>query len=254
MIAHRGASAVRPENTLAAFAAACEMGAPYIELDVHMTADAVVVVCHDADLLRTAGAKIAIAQTALEAVRRADVGATFSADGEHYPFRGQGLKVPTLAEVLAAWPDRRFVVEIKQTAPSLVAPLLEVVESLHMTDKVLIASEHQEPLDELRALAPAVPTNFSRFEVARFMQALAAGQTDFRPPGQALQVPPSYEGFALVTPASVDFAHRLGVEVDVWTVNEVDEMKAMLALGADGIITDCPDRMFGLLAGRAERC
>src|SRR6185437_11074069 len=120
-----------PENTLDAFRAAAVAGAHYFELDVHLTRDGVVVVSHDPDLSRTCGVDAAIRDLTLAEVKRADAGWGFTAaaatkaivSDSGFPFRGHGIEVPTLAEVFAAFPERRYVIEIKQTAPSLAGAL-----------------------------------------------------------------------------------------------------------------------------------
>ncbi|MGO9266074.1 MAG: glycerophosphodiester phosphodiesterase [Candidatus Binataceae bacterium] len=243
VIAHRGFSGEYPENTIPAFRAADKIGAAYLELDVHLTRDGEVVVIHDDDLLRVAGVAGVVAEMDLSAVRAADAGYHFSVDGVSFPFRGKGIRVPTLREVLRAFPAQRFIIEIKQRAPSMVRPTLEIIEQCAMSRRVLIASEHQAPLDEVRALAPSLPTNFSSHEVGLFTLSLAPGAEPYAPPGDALEVPPDHHSWQLVTPASVAAAHRSGVEVHVWTVNEVAEMRELLALGVDGIITNYPPRL-----------
>jgi glycerophosphoryl diester phosphodiesterase len=251
VIAHRGASGEYPENTLPAFRAAAEAAVPYFELDVHMTRDGHVVVSHDPDLARMCGLDAQIHQLDLTELKRADAGYAFrlpaGEESARFPFRGRGIQIPTLAEVFAAFPDRRYVVEIKQGEPSLAAALLEVVDRFGMRPRVLIAGEHQGPLDEIRALAPSIPTGMPYREIADFMRSLAPDAEPYAPLGEALQVPPEFESWRLVTPESVAAAHRLGLEVHVWTVNEPAEMRAMLELGVDGIITDYPARLLALV-------
>jgi glycerophosphoryl diester phosphodiesterase len=247
VFAHRGASTDYPENTMAAFHAAEEIGAPYIELDIHMTCDGQIVVIHDDDLLRTAGRGGFVREMTLSKVRGADAGYCFSPDSSTYPFRGKGLRVPTLNEVLHAFPGRFFVIEVKQVTPSLVASMIEIVNRQGMNRRVLIASEHQAPLDEVRALVPSIPTSFSSREVASFFQSLPPGAAPVVPMGDALQIPPEHLSWKLITPESVTAAHRLGVEVHVWTVNEEAEMRELLALGVDGIITDYPARLLDVV-------
>ncbi len=247
MIAHRGASGEHPENTLVAFRAAAEAGAPYFELDVHMTRDGVIVVSHDAELSRTCGLDVAIRDLTLAELKRADAGWGFTARDCAFPFRGRGIQVPALAEVFAAFPERRYIIEVKQSTPSLAAALLAVIERAGMRRRVLIASEEHAPIDEMRSLAPELPTGFPYHEIAAFMISLAPDAEPYQPRGDALQIPPEYESWRLVTPQSVDAAHRLGVEVHVWTVNDAAEMRAMLELGVDGIITDYPARLLALL-------
>jgi glycerophosphoryl diester phosphodiesterase len=257
-IAHRGASGDYPENTLAAFRAAAQAGAPYFELDVHMTRDGVVVVSHDAELGRTCGRDAAIRDLTLAELKQADAGWGFSptapsagAENGKFPYRGRGIEVPALAEVFAAFPERRYVIEIKQSEPSLAAPLLDVIERAGMRRRVLVASEDDAPIDEMRALAPWLPTGFPYREIVAFMMSLAPGAEPYEPRGDALQIPPEHEGWRLVTPQSVAAAHRAGAEMHVWTVNDVAEMRAMLALGVDGIITDYPARLLALLSPSA---
>jgi len=256
VIAHRGASGEHPENTLVAFRAAAEAGAPYFELDVHMTRDGVVVVSHDADLSRTCGLDAAIRDLTFAELKQADAGwgfttaataATAAAGDSAFPFRGRGIEVPALAEVFAAFPERRYVIEVKQSTPSLAAALLDVIEGAGMRSRVLVAGEEQAPIDELRALAPKLPTGFPYPEIVGFMASLAPGAEPYRPRGDALQIPPEYQSWRLVTAESVAAAHRMGAEVHVWTVNDAAEMRAMLEPGVDGIIPDYPARLLALL-------
>jgi glycerophosphoryl diester phosphodiesterase len=247
VIAHRGASSDYPENTIPAFRAATELGVPYIELDVHMTRDGEVVVSHDENLRRATGKDGEIADLTYSEVASADAGFEFTASDGTHPFRGKGLRIPRLADVLSEFADRYLVVEVKQTKPTLVAPMLAVIDRCGMRRRVLIASEHQNPLDEVRAAAPGIPTSFSGLEVAGLLQAIAGGFEGYRAPADALQVPPEHQGWKLVSPEIVGAAHRFGAEVHVWTVNEISEMRVMLALGADGIITDYPARMLEIL-------
>ncbi len=255
VIAHRGASGEYPENTLVAFRAAAEAGAPYFELDVHMTRDGVVVVSHDPELSRTCGLDAAIRDLTLAELKRVDAGwgfttstaGTTAAGDSGFPFRRRGIEVPALAEVFAAFPERRYIIEIKQSEPSLAVTLLDLIERAGMRRQVLVAGEEHVPIDEIRTLAPKLPTGFPYPEIVGFMASLAPGAEPYQPRGDALQIPPEYEAWRLVTPYSVAAAHRAGAEVHVWTVNDAAEMRAMLELGVDGIITDYPARLLALL-------
>jgi glycerophosphoryl diester phosphodiesterase len=247
VIAHRGFSGEFPENTLPAFRAAGAIGAPYLELDIRLTRDGEVVVIHDADLRRTAGIERLVAEMDSTAVLAADAGRNFSRDGVNFPFRDKAIRVPTLREVLQACPAQRVIIEIKPKTPDIVRPTLRIVEECGMSRRVLIASEHHTPLDAVRALAPALPTNLSSHEVGLFVMSLAPGANPCTPAGDALQIPPEHLSWQLVTPASVAEAHRLGLEVHVWTVDEIPAMRALLALGVDGIITNYPSRLLEVL-------
>lgn len=251
IFAHRGASGDFPENTLPSFAAAADLGVAYIELDVHMTRDGRIVVAHDDDLERVAGQAGRIAELSFDEISSYDAGYNFVAPGRGgFPFRGQGVRVPELAEVFARCPRQRFVIEIKQTAPSLVPALLAVIEAAGMAARVLVASEDQRPIDEMREAASGIPTNLPTAETGELFRSLAPGAEPYRPRGAALQIPPEYHGWKLATAESVAAAHRLGLEVHVWTVNEPAAMRALLEIGVDGIITDFPDRALALVAAR----
>ncbi len=117
-----------------------------------------------------------------------------------------------------------------------------------MTKRVIVASEHQHPLDKIRGLAPKIPTNFSSGEVAEFVRALQSDEHPKGPLGAALQIPPAYGAIKLVTAESVAAAHRLGLEVHVWTVNEEIDMRDLFAMGVDGLISDYPARLLGVAA------
>jgi glycerophosphoryl diester phosphodiesterase len=247
VIAHRGASANYPENTMLAFGTARDLGVGYIELDLHMTSDQVVVVNHDEDLRRASGEEGVIRNLTWNEVEAVDAGYTFSPDGKRFPFRGQGVGIPRLADVLAAFQELCFIIEVKQTSPSLVEPMLEIIESSGMRRRVFIASEHQTVLDEVRALVPGVPTGLSSREVGDFFRAMAPAAAPYNPAGTALQIPVEYESWRLVTSESVAAAHRIGLEMHVWTVNAEAEMRAMLGFGVDGILTDFPARLLNLL-------
>jgi glycerophosphoryl diester phosphodiesterase len=246
-IAHRGASGRYPENTMAAFKAARDLGVPYIELDVHMTRDGEIVVIHDEDLRRIAGHEGTIREMTFAEVAAADAGYSFAVNG-NFPFRGAGLHVPRLVDVLTAFRECRFIIEVKQTTPQLAEAMLKAVERAKMRRRILVASEHHAPLDQVRAIAPDIPTSFSSTEVQSLLQSLVPGGEPCRTGGDALEIPPEYYSWKFVTPESVSAAHQLGVEVHVWTVNAQHEMREMLALGVDGIMTDYPERLLALLS------
>jgi glycerophosphoryl diester phosphodiesterase len=248
LFAHRGASGDFPENTLPAFLAARDTGVPYIELDVHMTSDGEIVVAHDDNLRRVSGNDGVIREMSLAEVRGVDAGHNFSLSGDRYPFRGAGVRVPTLREVFALCPGQTFIIEIKQVAPSILDATLAVVRAAGMSRRVLIASEHQTPLDEVRSCAPAIPTNFSADEVGRFVMSLPPGAAPYSPAGDALQIPPEHLGWKLATTAALAAAHRIGVEMHIWTVNEEAEMRELLTLGVDGIISNYPARLLAVAA------
>ena len=249
---HRGSAGTHPENTLESFRAAVAAGVQCLEFDIHMTLDGEVVVSHDDHLERNCGRAGVIREMTYAELQKADAGRMFTLDGATFPFREKGIRVPRLSEVLAEFPKLRMIVEVKQIAPSVVAPMLDVIDRAGMRRNVLVASEHQEPLDEVRKLAPEIPTNFSYLESGMFIQAMGTRDADYRPPADAVQIPHRHESWELVTAESVAFAHRLGIEVHVWTVNEEAEMSELLEMGVDGLISDYPHRALDVVRRRTD--
>src|SRR5207245_3649074 len=141
----RGASGNYPENTMPALRAAQAAAVPYIELDVHITRDGEVVVIHDEDLGRVAGHAGRIEEMTLAETRAADAGYSFSPDGEQFPFRGRGIYVPTLREVLETFSEQFFVIEIKPIEPRLAADLLAVVRDTRMMRRGPIPCAPEDP-------------------------------------------------------------------------------------------------------------
>jgi glycerophosphoryl diester phosphodiesterase len=231
-----------------AFQAAVDLGAHYLELDIHSTSDGALIVHHDDNLSRLAARDSPIKLLTSAELDEIDIAYNFTRDGANFPFRGRGLRAPLFEEVLRTFPRQLFIIEIKQSEPSLIAPLLTILRDTGMMRRVLIASEHQAPLDEVRSLAPSLPTNLSASEVGAFMMSLPPGAPRYEPRGDALQVPPEYMSWKLATSESIAAAHRLGLEVHVWTVNDEPEMRELLAMGVDGLITDYPARLLKVLA------
>ena len=245
LFAHRGASGEAPENTMAAFQRAVEAGVEYIELDVHASEDGQVMVIHDATIERTTNGLGAVQNYSLAALQQLDAGYRFSPDeGKTLPFRASDVIIPSLQEVLESFPQVKFTVEIKPSDPPIEEPVIAVIKDCGKADDVIIASEHDAVLARVRTLAPDMPTNFGYNEVADFIQRVATNQLDgYQPPGRALQIPPTYQGIPLVTEQTIAAAHQLGVEIQVWTINEPPEMRRLLDLGVDGVMSDFPARL-----------
>jgi glycerophosphoryl diester phosphodiesterase len=249
--AHRGASARTPENTLEAFRVAVEAGAGGLELDVHMTLDREIVVIHDATVDRTTNGSVAVAEMTLEELRTLDAGYRFSPDGGRtYPYRGRGLRVPTLAEIYEEFPGVAVNLEIKEGQPGVEERVAEVIRGTE--ERTLVASSHHAVLRRFRRVSgDRVSTGASRLEIGAFyilsrlrLEGLA------RPAYVALQVPVEHEGIALVTPRFLEAAHSRGVRVDVWTINDPTEMRRLLDLGVDVLMTDDPGTLADLLEER----
>lgn len=255
VIGHRGSAGTHPENTLISFEAALADGARILESDVHLTADGVPVLLHDPELDRTtSGRGLASARTWAD-LQNLDAGARFEDDRGERSYAGRGVRVPSLEEAFEAFPDARFNLEIKSAGRDSVVATLDLVERFDRADRTLLAAGEDAIMKELRAelssrsWRPAVGASLGEI-VASISSALEG--TEMPPGVMALQIPASFAGRPLATREFVDHAHSRGVEVHVWTINDLREIEALLALGVDGIVTDHPGRMAEWLAGEVR--
>lgn len=249
VIAHQGGNLVRPDNTLLAFEHAVALGVDVLEMDISGTSDGTLVVMHDLTVDRTTNGLGPITGMTLAEIQGLDAAYNWSIDdGATFPYRGRGVTVPALEEVFLAFPDMRMNIEIKQQEPSIVAPFCQLLRDHRMTDQVLVASFHPETMTEFRQACPEVATSAVEPEIRLFfalnMARLAA---IYQAPAEAFQVPEYSGDLHVVTERFVRNAHRHNLDVHVWTVNEESAMQRLLDLGVDGIITDRPDLLLGLL-------
>ena len=240
VFAHRGGRAYRPENTMIAFAHGLACGADGLEMDVHLASDGEVVVCHDATLDRTTDATGPVAGRTSAELAAVDAGCRFG-DAGRLPFRGQHVGVPRLRDVLARFRGTRAIVEMKRDDPAMADAVVAIVRDLNLVDTVCLGSFGAMVLGRVRQLAPEIATSGSRREVR-----VALYRSWIRWPArhvayQAHLVPEATGGHRVVTPRFVRDAHRAGVVVHVWTVNEEADMRRLLDWGVDGLITDVPD-------------
>ena len=243
LLAHRGGAALAPENTLPAFLNGVRFGVDALELDVRLTADDQVVVFHDETLERTTTGRGKVREQTLDELKQVDAGYHFTNDdGATYPFRDQGVTIPTLAEVYAAFPAHLINIDIKDPLPEAVEHLAEVIEQAGATDRTIVGSFHNDILTHFRNLAPEVATAASEGETRAFylLNLVGLGRLH-RPLGDVYQIPTSAGPAQLATPHFISNAHRLNQAVHYWTIDDPDEMRRLLEMGADGIITDRPD-------------
>jgi glycerophosphoryl diester phosphodiesterase len=238
LYAHRGASAERPENTMPAFERAAEIGVDALELDVHATRDGHLIVAHDDTALRTAGAQVAWSDLDLADAQRLDAGWGFVAPDGTRPFAGKGITVPTFAEVLDAFPALRLNVDIK--GERSVELMLELVRGRDAEDRVTVASFQMGTLVELRRRGYGGETGLSRAEVASLLALPAVLWRQLPFTGTAAQVPTHQGPIRFDRAAFIAKCHSVGLRVDFWTIDDPDEAARLLALGADGIMTNDP--------------
>jgi glycerophosphoryl diester phosphodiesterase len=245
-IGHRGCAGEVPENTLASFRRGVADGAVVIETDVHLTRDGVPVLVHDDDVARVTDGRGAVRDLAFGALRRLDAGFHFTSPEGGTPFRGAGLRIPSLAEALDALPGMRFNLELKEDRPEIAERVLEVIREAQRDELTLVTSGDDALMQKLRAAVrrsgAGVAIGASTGDVAAFVRAARDGVA---PPADAmaLQIPAGFAGMPLVTPALLAAAHAHGVHVHVWTINDPPEIAALLELGVDGVISDYPARV-----------
>jgi glycerophosphoryl diester phosphodiesterase len=253
--AHRGGAGLWPENTMEAFRGAIALGCSHLETDLRVTRDGVIVVMHDARLERTTDGSGEVSAYTLAELERLDAGYHFSPDGKSFPWRGKGLRIPAFSELVAASPDVCFNVEIKERgAFDLPRLLVSFLETHGIIDRVIVAAERHELGRDFRRLSgERVPTSASRRECLQFWLASRARLTGLlRLSYQALQIPVRAGNVTLVTPDLVDAAHRAGLAVHVWTIDDGAEMARLLDLGVDGLMSDYPDRLRSVVLQRAR--
>jgi glycerophosphoryl diester phosphodiesterase len=253
-LAHRGASARAPENTMEAFRLAVESGAGGLELDVHLTRDGYVVVIHDPTLDRTTDRTGAVSAMTLDELSQADAGYKFSPDDENtFPYRGLGLRIPTLVEVLREFPGVAVNIDMKADDLAIEAAVLEVLRQADAEGRALVVSSRRGAVGRFRRISGGrVSTGASRWETGIFYLFSNLRLERFlRPAYDALQVPLSHRGIPLVTRRFIDAAHGANVRVDAWTINDGDEMRRLLGLGVDVIMTDRPGTLAEVLQRRA---
>jgi glycerophosphoryl diester phosphodiesterase len=246
--AHRGGGGEAPENTLPAFEAAVALGYRYLETDVHLTRDGVLLAFHDSSLERLTDRAGRIGALSLAEVRAADAGYGFSPDGGRtFPFRATGVMVPTLEELLTRWDD--VFINIDAKTDITVTPLISLVRRLNAFDRVCIGSFSDRRIARIRSLAGGRICS-SMGQVAAAM-AYAASRTGRMPSFHAdcLQVPQRW-GKLRIDRRFVNAAHRAGLPVHVWTVDDQAEMAFLLDLGVDGIMTDRPRLLKQVLEAR----
>jgi len=247
IIGHRGASGLAPENTIASFDLALEQGAEAFEFDLRMTRDGVPVVFHDPTLDRTTDGKGPLLDRALADLPRFDAGARFSADGGRtFPFRGQGVRIPTLAEMLARYPQVPFLIELKEVGAA--GPAAEEIARAGAENRVVVASFHDQAVAPFRR-RPFHP-GASRREIVRLAAGALVGHA-VDDPAELYAVPDRYRDLIPVpTRRFVAAATRLGKPVHVWTVNDPERANRLWDVGCSGMITNFPGL---LLAARRSR-
>lgn len=270
--AHRGGSFEAPSSTLGALEHARSVGVAALELDVHATSDRVLVCCHDSVVDTTTNGRGRVSKLTWAELQSLNAGYWFvpntdstsiqARPKEDYIYRspelqGEMTRLATVEDVLKQFPEMILNFDIKSTAP-LVEPyedsLAELIYKYEAQDRVIVSSFLDPAIWRIRQSHPYLNTSAAPGEISEFYFALLNG-SDFaielakNAPYVAFQIPRYYGEIELVTPQFIDTAHHCGKAVHVWTVNEPSEMRLLLEMGVDAVITDVPSQLVPLIEG-----
>ena len=226
-----------PENTMAAFRLAVERyRTDMLELDVHLTRDEQVVVAHDPTVDRCTDGSGAIVELTLAQLQQLDAGARFP-EGK---FRGE--RIPTLEQVLLAFPRMRINVELKAHTPELIPRFVELVTRLDAVNRICCGSEHDDIAEKLHAVLPNACHFFPRNALAEFVMTIKGGEPAPKIDRYTvLDMPAEWEGIPLIDEQLVQIARDAGKWINVWTINDEASMRRLVELKVGGIMTDRPD-------------
>jgi glycerophosphoryl diester phosphodiesterase len=244
LVAHRGGSALAPENTFPAFDRAAALRADALEIDVRLTLDGAVVVFHDESTERLTGEAGTIEGRKLSEVEALDAAHGFSEDGgRSFPLRGAGVRIPTFAAVLARYPSMRLNVDAKTEDSALAEALVREVRAASAVDRVCLGSFFDAQAERLGALLPEACRYLPQGAATCHVLAAKSGSTGGGCPAtfDLADLPHRMSGMVVVDAKVVAYFHARGIPVHVWTVDDEREMRELLALGVDGIVTDRPD-------------
>ncbi len=254
VIAHQGGELLAPSNTMAAFTNAVNMGVDVLETDLYITKDGYLVAIHDPTVDRTTNGHGKISDMTLKEIQKLDAGYHFKDLQGNYSYRGKGVYIPTAEEMFQSVGNVRIEMEIKDDNPperldEISAKLWALIKQYHMEDKILVASFDQDILNTFEKYAKGrVATSAGKQEVKSFvvfhkffLRNLYTPQVD------AFQIPTEDSGFDLTDKKLIDGAHRRGMQIHYWTIDDPKAMKKLIDAGADGILTNRPDLLMELL-------
>jgi glycerophosphoryl diester phosphodiesterase len=248
VIPHAGGDGLFPENTLFAYERSTELGGDVVDVDVFLTGDGVPVAFHDATLERTTNGRGRVADHTAAELAALDAGWAFERDGEH-PYRGQGIGVPTIEDVLRAFPTTPITLDLKDQRLAVVAPVCELILRLDRARDIYVGIDTDEQVMAFRGQCPDVRTSGTSAERRVARAAREAGDETFVTDQLVSQ--PRYrddDGSIRITAEFLAFAHRNDTAVLTYVVDDPDDMRLLIELGVDGIYTRRPDVMLDVIA------
>jgi glycerophosphoryl diester phosphodiesterase len=262
-IAHQGGNLEYPDATVLAYDAALLSEVDVLEMDVHLSKDGHLIVMHDEMLDRTTNGKGAIRNKTLAELKALDaaywwpyhdnddVEKKLVPENQSFPYRGTGVTIPSLDEMFQRYPHHRFVIELKDNSDELRDSLIAKIDQYERWDSTLVASFYQQTLQRLRTQEPRAQTYAAESEIQLFYVLHLLRLEKLYPYSiDAFAVPMSSGKINLATPRFIQAAHNAGILVHYWTINTEANMERLMALGADGIMTDRPRLFYQLQTGR----
>lgn len=254
-IAHRGGRGLAPEGTIAAFDNAMALKVDMFEFDTHITKDGHLVVIHDSTVDRTTDGTGWVNEMTLEEIQSLDAGYHFVDENGEHSFRGQGVYIPTVAEVFERYPNMRHLIELKDTNQAslyedVIQELWRLIQEYDMMDNVMVGSFTHEINERFEAVTwGQIPIGAGESAVRDFvtkhvpyLNGLAQSNVD------SLQLPTEAEGYDLTTKNIIESANKRNMSIYYWTINDEEKMRELIEKGVDGIMTDYPDRLRRVLA------
>ena len=232
-----------PENTRPAFDFARKHNADILELDVRLSRDRELMVIHDATVDRTTDGTGKVTDMSASAIGVLDAGYRFCVEGgQKTAFRGRGVVIDRLEELLTLYPCMRFNIDIKDNTPLAVDALAQMLEQNVALDRVVVASFHHRVLQYCRRRFPWIETSASKVDVRQFYWKYLRGRpSSAELPAALFQLPLRYFAVSFTSPRFIDAVHEAGITVDYWTVNNPKIITQLIEKGADGIVTDRAD-------------
>lgn len=248
ILAHQGGDGEFPSNTLFAFQSATDLGVDVLELDIHSSADDVLVVIHDDTVDRTTDGTGRVNDMTFAELQALDAGYNFPTLAGHvllntgeFPYRGEGLQIPSLEEIFMTFPDMPISIEIKQESPSIAQPLCDLIREYERETLTIVPSFSPLAMDEFREACPEVATAGVAPEATAFFAFNFVGLgSAWQPTTESFMIPEYQGDFHVITQRFVTQAHQHNVIIYPWTINAEEQMQRMIDLGVDGIITDYP--------------
>lgn len=254
VISHQGGELLAPSNTMASFTLSKDLGVDVLEFDIHISKDGHLVAIHDPTVDRTTNGTGAVSELTLKEIQALDAGYHFKDLEGNFSYRGKGIYIPTLEEIFEEFPDLRMNIEIKDDNPperldDISKKLASLIKKYKMEEKVIVASFDQSIIKKFNQYSDGeVSLAGGKNEVISFVVFHKFFLRNlYQPKVDAFQLPTSESIFDLTDQKLIEGAHRRGMDIHYWTIDDKETMRKLIELGADGIITNRPDILLDLL-------